>query len=201
MTVLPAFIEVKVQKKKKVKLPQPKLLTYDDYARLTPPDSGNYELHNGKIIFMPSPIDLHQETSGALHAHLYFHVLNNKLGKVFAAPMDTIFTQNDTIQPDILFVSNERLHIIDRQIKGAPDLVVEILSDGNTSKEMSYKKHIYESTGVKEYWLVNLNKRILTQYENIEGEFTVKHILTTKDILHSIVITGFELKLGDIFPQ
>lgn len=201
MTTSIALREVKIQKTKKIKFPQPKLLTFDDYARLTPPDNGNYELHNGKIIYMPSPIDLHQETSGALYAHLYFHIFNNKLGKVYAAPMDTILTPNDTFQPDILFVSNERLHIVDRQIKGAPDLVVEILSDGNTAKEMSYKKHLFETTGVKEYWLINLKKQTLTQYENIEGEFFVKNVLNTEGVLSSITVEGFQLNLSEIFQK
>ena len=196
-----AYRDVKIQKTKKIKFPQPKLLTFDDYARLTPPDSGNYELHNGKIIYMPSPIDSHQEISVALSAHLYFHVAKHKLGKIYAAPMDTIFTLNDTVQPDILFVSNERLHIVDRQIKGAPDLVVEILSDGNTAKEMSYKKHLFETHGVKEYWLINLKKLTLTQYENIEGEFFIKNVLDTEGVLNAISVEGFQLKLNEIFPK
>ncbi len=208
MTTVLALRDVKIQKTKKIKFPQPKLLTFEDYARLTPPDSGNYELHNGKIIYMPSPIDLHQEISVALSAHLYFHVTKHKLGKIYAAPMDTIFTINDTVQPDILFVPNDRLHIVDRQIKGAPDLVVEILSGGNTAKEMSYKKHLFETSGVKEYWLINLKKQTLTQYENIEGEFFVKNTLDTvrrdsygEGVLHSISVTGFQLKLSEIFTK
>lgn len=193
MTALPEYMP----NPKKFKAP--KLLTFADYARLTPPDSGNYELHNGKIIYMPSPIDLHQEISGALFARLYFHVFNNKLGKVLPAPMDTIFTPNDTVQPDILFVSKERLDIIDRQVKGAPDFIVEILSEGNTAKEMSYKKHLFESCGVKEYWLINVKKKTITQYENIEGEFFPKTVAHTEGVLKSLVIEGFELKVSDIF--
>ena len=204
MTTLPqspsAFKKQKAAKKPKPpKMPQPKLLTFADYARLTPPDSGNYELHNGKIIYMPSPLDFHQEISLALSARLYFYVLTHKLGKVLAAPMDTIFTPNDTVQPDILFVSTEKLKIINRQVKGAPDLVVEIVSGGNTPKEMSYKKHLYEASGVREYWLIHPIKKTLTQYENIEGEFFVKNVANTEGVILSIAVEGFELKLGDIF--
>ena len=196
----PAFKKQKAAKKPKPpKMPQPKLLTFADYARLTPPDSGNYELHNGKIIYMPSPLDSHQEISIALSARLYLYVLTHKLGKVLAAPMDTIFTPNDTVQPDILFVSTEKLKIINRQVKGAPDLVVEIVSGGNTPKEMSYKKHLYEASGVREYWLIHPIKKTLTQYENIEGEFFVKNVANTEGVILSITVEGFELKLSDIF--
>ena len=202
MTALPHFIIPK----KKQKLPQPKLLTFADYARFTPLDSGNYELHNGKIIYIPTPLFPHQSIVGNLLFLLGYFVKNNKLGVVVSAPMDVILTENDTVQPDILFISQDRLNIIDGQIKGAPDLVVEIQSGGNTKKEMSYKKHLYESSGVKEYWLINPEKKTLTQYENIEGEFFPKNVLNTapseslrEGVLKAIVIEGFELKIGDIF--
>ena len=112
--------------------------------------------------------------------------------------MDVIFTPNDTIQPDILFIVADRLDIIDRQVKGAPDFIVEILSEGNTAKDMSYKKHIYESSGVREYWVVNLKKQILRQYENIEGEFFSKQF-NIGDTVQSLVIEGFSLEINDLF--
>jgi Uma2 family endonuclease len=195
MTALPSFIKDNEKKK----LPENRLLTYDDYARLTPVDSGNYELHNGKIIFMASPIYQHQRISMKISSRLYFHVSTNDLGDVLAAPMDTIFTPHDTFQPDILFVSKERIGIIDHQVKGAPDFIIEILSDGNSPKEMSHKKDIYESTGVKEYWFINLKKKTLTQYENVNNKFVERNIFKTEGIIQSIVVEGFEMKISDIF--
>ena len=186
-------------KSDKLKFPKPKLLTYDDYARLTPPDSGNYELHNGKIIYMPSPFYTHQNISMILSAALYFHVKNNKLGQVCTAPLDVKLTENDTVQPDILFIKKERESIIDGIIKGAPDLVVEILSPSNDAKEMSYKKYIYEVSGVSEYWVINLQKKILTQYENVENELLLQRVYTQSDILKSLVVDGFEMKLKELF--
>ncbi len=193
MTVVSEYI----LKPKRVK--KQKLLTFEDYARMTPPDSGNYELHNGKIILMPSPLFLHQNIITELLLLLGAFVKKNQLGKVVVAPMDVILTEHDTVQPDILFISKDRLNIIDGQVKGAPDLVVKILSEGNTAKEMSYKKHIFESTGVKEYWLINPVKKTVKQYKNEEGEFFPIHILDTEGVLESIVIEGFSFKIGDIF--
>jgi Uma2 family endonuclease len=69
----------------KIRIPNKKKLTYEDYAKLTPPDSGNYELHNGEIIYMPTPIPRHQDISGKLHFLLYGHIFTNKLGKLYAA--------------------------------------------------------------------------------------------------------------------
>ena len=122
----------------------------------------------------------------------------NKLGKLLFAPMDTILTPNDTVQPDLLFITNERLNIIDRQVKGAPDFVIEILSGSNTPKEMSYKKYLYESTGVREYWVINIEKQIITQYENVEDEFIRRTVAHFNDTLTSFVIEGLEVKVNDI---
>jgi Uma2 family endonuclease len=189
----------RLAKPKPLKFTQPKLLTFEDYARLTPPDSGNYELHNGKIINMPSPLFPHQKLLRRLMRLLSNFLHDNELGELLCAPMDVIFNPNDTMQPDILFVSNERLSIIDRQIKGAPDFIVEILSDGNTTKEMSYKKYVFETHGVREYWLVNIAKQTITQYENFEDEFVIRNKIKIDGSLTSFVIEGFTLKASDIF--
>jgi Uma2 family endonuclease len=195
MTALPNFLK----EKDKQKHAHSRLLTYDDYARLTPVDSGNYELHNGKIIFMPSPLFQHQDIITELLLLLASYVKKEQLGKVVVAPMDVILTPHDTVQPDMLFISKERLHIIDGQIKGAPDLVIEVLSEGNTTKEMSYKKNIYETTGVKEYWLINLKKKTLAQFENVNDKFISKNTFNTEGVIQSIVVEGFEMKMSDIF--
>ena len=184
---------------KKVRIRNPKLLTYDDYAKLTPPDSGNYELHNGNIIYVPTPTGYHQTISMNLSIHLGIYIKNNQLGKILAAPMDTIFSPHDTLQPDLLFISKEREHIIKKQVDGVPDLVVEIKSPSNSATEMSYKKHVYESKGVKEYWLILPDKQTLIQYENIDNELVRLNVLTIEDTLKSFVIEGFELQMKDIF--
>jgi Uma2 family endonuclease len=181
------------------RLPQPKLLTYDDYARLTPTDSGNYELHNGKIIFMPSPLSPHQNISMNLSVEMGGFIRQNKLGKLLAAPMDVRFTANDVVQPDLLFISNEKLDRIKRIVEGAPDLVVEIKSDGNTATDMSYKKYLYETNGVLEYWIVYPNKKTISVYTLMEDELRFQRTLTLSDTLKSLVLTGFEMPVSAVF--
>ena len=189
-----------VMKQPKVRIPKQKVLTYDDYALLTPPDSGNYELHNGQIIYMPSPIPIHQQVSNNLATDLTVFLRKHKLGRIFTAPMDVVFNPIDTFQPDILFLSNDRLHLIgDKKIEGAPDLVIEILSPSNKPKEMGYKKIIYELSGVREYWVINLEKEILTQYENVENEFVSRHVFKKTETLNSLIINGFEMKMNELF--
>jgi Uma2 family endonuclease len=176
-----------------------KILTYDDYVALTPPDSGNYELHNGKIIYMASPTPRHQDVAMNLSSRMLIHANSNNLGKVYQAPLDTKFDEINTFQPDILFISKKHLSIIGKKkIEGAPDLVVEILSESNKPKEMSYKKYIYESYLVKEYWLINLEKSTVTVYQNIEGELLPLGIFSRNDLIESKVLNGFKISVKTI---
>jgi Uma2 family endonuclease len=187
------------------KIPQPKLLTYQDYVKLTPPDNGNFELLNGQIYFMASPKPSHQRISLHLSYVLAAWVIPNNLGEIFPAPMDVVFTEHDTFQPDLLFITKERINIIgENKIEGSPDLVVEILSPSNDVNDaerrpMSYKKHIYEITGVKEYWLVNIEKQTLTLYKQVANELRWQTDNQKNEVLKSEIIQGFELELSKIF--
>ncbi len=196
---MPTSATAEPRSKKITRLPQPKLLTYDDYARLTPPDSGNYELHNGKIIFMASPLTPHQIASSNLHTELGYFIKQHKLGRLFAAPMDVRFTPNDVVQPDLFFIKNEQSSIIQRIIEGAPNFIIEIKSDGNPPKEMTYKKYLYEMGKVQEYWIVYPNKKTVRQYELIDDELHHVRTLTINDTLKSHVLTGFEMPVSAIF--
>lgn len=185
---------------KKVRIPKSKMLTYEDYAKLTPPDSGNYELHNGKLITLPTPTPQHQRISRKLSTRLDTFIESNQRGEMFSAPMDTVFTKYDTLQPDILFIEKERLHIIgEKNIEGAPDFVIEIVSPSNSSKELSYKKYVYETSGVREYWLILPEKKQVAQYENIDNELIRIGLWSVEDVLEAKVLAGFTVKIAEIF--
>jgi Uma2 family endonuclease len=174
-------------------------LTYEDYAALTPPDSGNYELHDGKIIAMPSPTPLHQDIAVELTTRLRAHSKSLQLGKVYTAPLDTLFDDINTFQPDVLFIAKERSFIIGpKKIEGAPDFVVEIQSEGNSPKEMNYKQYIYATFMVREYWVIHLKKETITQYLNEEGEFRQAGIFSKEQTVKSQVISGFQVSLAEL---
>ncbi len=196
MTVAAAALP-KVPKPKEIK-PKDKRLTYRDYARLTPPDSGNYELHNGQIIHMPSPTPKHQRIALWLTRKMADFAETNNLGEVFIAPLDTLFDRFNTFQPDVLFISKERLGIIGKKkVEAAPDLVVEVLSGGNSRKEMLHKRHTYEVFGVKEYWLINPEKETVTLYILIDGEFEQQKF-SFDDEIASAVMPGFKACLRNV---
>jgi len=171
--------------------------TVEDYNIL--PEGAPFELINGKLTYMPSPIADHQKISMNLSAALHFHTKKKKLGRVLTAPMDVHFDKKNVYQPDILFVTKEREEIIVDFIHGAPDLIVEITSPGTKAKDESEKMKIYGKFGVIEYWLVEPPKKTLTVYLNEKGKMVNKSILKKEDVLKSVVLDGFKIKTGEIF--
>ena len=109
---------------------RPKIkFTVDDY--MTTPDDKRFQLLDGELILAPSPTSKHQAISLALSSALHQFVRQNGLGIVRYAPLDVFLSEYDVVQPDLLFVSNDRSDIVtEANIQGAPDLVVEILSPG-----------------------------------------------------------------------
>ncbi|MGH7791389.1 MAG: Uma2 family endonuclease, partial [Thermodesulfobacteriota bacterium] len=108
-------------------------LTYEDYL-LLPEDGNRYEILDGELNVTPAPTTKHQTISGNLFVILHRYVREQRAGKVFSAPVDVILDYSSIVQPDLIFVSKEREEIItEKNVQGAPDLVIEILSP-NTVK-------------------------------------------------------------------
>ncbi len=96
----------------------------------------------------------------------------NRLGEIFYAPVDVVLGEDDArevVQPDLLFISYERCDIItEQEIRGAPDLAVEILSRGTEGRDRKYKKALYGRYGVKEYWIVDPEAETIEVYASTE---------------------------------
>ena len=132
--------------------------TYEDY--LNTPEDKRYELLDGELVMTPAPGELHQSISALLGWRLVQFASENSLGRVYQAPFDVVLSDTDVVQPDLLFVSNERGHIITpANIQGAPDLVVEILSPSTAERDRTFKRTLYAKHGVNEYWMVDTTKK------------------------------------------
>ena len=108
--------------------------TYEDY--LNTPEGERYELIDGELILVASPNEEHQITSIELGSRMHYHVKAGDLGRVFQAPFDIVFSDSEVVQPDIMFISKEREHIrTGANVRGAPDLVVEILSPSSVRRD------------------------------------------------------------------
>lgn len=128
--------------------------TYEHYCQL--PEGDRYELIEGELLLTPSPTVRHQRVAATMQEALRTFVKANDLGSVFYAPLDVVLSDENVVQPDILFISKERDNIIkEENIQGPPDLVVEIISPSTAERDRSLKKALYGKFGVREYWIVD----------------------------------------------
>lgn len=167
------------------------------------------ELIKGKIFKMsPAPSSVHQEIVGNIFLKLG-NFLEKQSCKVYISPFDVRFpkeSHNDkavftVLQPDICVIC-DRSKIDARGCIGAPDIVVEVLSPGNTKTELLHKYRVYEEFGVKEYWVVSQGDKSILIYTLDEmGKFQPSKIFTLSEKITSTVLPGFELALDDVFED
>lgn len=131
------------------------------------PEGTLAEVINNVLYMSPAPTFEHQRILSRLHTFMNTHVIENDLGECVFSPVDVYLGHNNAVQPDIVFIAKENLSIIrEGKVKGAPDLVVEVLS-GNKKQDLQLKKQLYEQFGVKEYFIVNpADKEVITYYSD-----------------------------------
>ncbi|HWP23656.1 MAG TPA: Uma2 family endonuclease [Candidatus Binatia bacterium] len=140
------------------------VLTYEDYVQL-PNDGKRYEILEGELSVTPAPSTKHQIASVNLTVLLSNHVRVKDLGRIFCAPVDLILEPTSVLQPDLLFVSKARQHIItERAVEGVPDLVIEILSPTTVRIDRVTKAQIYARHQVPVYWIVDAEQESVETY-------------------------------------
>jgi Uma2 family endonuclease len=175
-----------------------KKYTYEDYLKT--PDDKRYELIEGELLMTPSPIPQHQRISRDLEFELLRFVKANNLGEVFYAPCDVYLSDENVVQPDILLISKERLDIIgEKNIKGAPDLVIEIISESSAYRDMVQKKKLYAKFGIKEYWIVIPEEGSVEIYVLKDSSYQPYRTYSREDVLESPFLKGLKIELTEIF--
>ena len=175
-----------------------KRCTYEDYLKT--PEDKRYELINGELLMTPSPVPNHQRVSGKLEFILRKFITENNLGEVFYAPCDVCLDNENVVQPDILFISKDRLGIIgEKNIQGPPNFLIEIISEHSVYRDMVQKKRLYARFGVKEYWIVIPEEKEVEVYI-LKGEaYQLYKTYTKVDILESPSLKGLKIGLKEIF--
>ena len=173
-------------------------LTYDDYCAA--PADNRYELLDGELIVVPAPNTKHQRVNRELTTRLDRFISDRGSGELFYAPFDVVLSDSDIVQPDLLFVSREREHMITAEnMRGAPDLVIEILSPSTADKDRGKKRTLYGKHGVTEYWLVDPAAETV-QIHRLQGETLIPtRTFGREETLRSPLLSGLELHLDDIF--
>jgi Uma2 family endonuclease len=179
-------------------------LTYDDFV-LFPDDGKRHELIDGEHYVTPSPNMRHQRISGDLHGFLWTYLEAHRVGQLFSAPFDVVFSHFDVVEPDLLYMSNETAArvLTPQNVRGTPDLVVEIGSPGTRKRDETIKRRLYERSGVSEYWVVDPDVDVVRVFRDEAGRFgqAVELSLESGDMLTTPLLPGFELALTRLFRE
>ncbi len=174
------------------------LFTYEDYCNI--PEDERYEIIDGELIMVAAPRRVHQGTSRNIGTPLDTYVKANRLGEMYYAPTDVILSDINVVQPDILFVSKERSHILaDEGIRGAPDLVVEILSPSTAQLDKVRKRELYARFRVPEYWQVDIDDLIVLVLALAGADYETAGVYGLGETLVSPLLAEFNLAVDDIF--
>jgi Uma2 family endonuclease len=178
-------------------------LTYEDFL-LFPDDGKRHELIDGEHYVTPSPNLRHQQLLGRLHFAFAAHLrARPEVGEVYFAPLDVVFSDWDVVEPDLLFVAGDQREILtEKNIVGAPALVVEILSPGTRKRDQQLKRRLFARTGVREYWMVDPDKNAIVIHRRDEGgAFPRVGELTAAEnaVLTTPLLPGFSLPLTQLF--
>lgn len=176
-------------------------LTYEDYLDL-PDDGRRYELVEGDLFVTAAPFIRHQSASSNLHLLLAPFVRKHRLGHVLYAPTDVKFSATTVVQPDLMFVATKhQSRILDAYIDGAPDLVVEILSEKSRRYDERTKKQLYEKFGVPEYWILDSDLETVKVYRlGLRGYGAAFELAAENgDTLTSPLFPGLAIEVAEIF--
>jgi Uma2 family endonuclease len=181
-----------------------KNMTYAEFRTLEFDDDDNfqYELLNGELVKKASPTVQHQRISMRLLAAFLQHLHANPIGEIFHAPLDVVLDDYNAPQPDIIFIRNENIGIINEQeqvVMGAPDILIEIISPGSIKRDRIEKKDLYEKFAVPEFWIIDPNNQSIEVYQLQEGHYQIFSFAASEGAVQSAVLAGFELDVAGIF--
>jgi len=178
-------------------------LTYDDFV-LFPDDGKRHELIDGEHYVTASPTMRHQQISMNLTLMIGSWLEAHPQGRLFYAPFDVVFSKFDVVEPDVLYVSNERSNVLTApNVQGAPDLVIEIGSPSTRQRDETIKRRLYERSNVVEYWIVDPDIEVVRVYRRSGDSFARPSELSREadDVLTTDLMPGLELPLARIFRE
>ena len=176
-------------------------LTYEDYL-LFPEDGNRHEILDGEHYVTAAPYLRHQSVIVELTSWIAPFVRQRRLGRFYIAPVDVLLAKHDIVQPDLLFISNASMKILtEKNVQGAPDLVVEVLSDSTRKRDEGIKLERYELLGIQEYWVVDPKRSEARIYRRLGERLQPVAELTAaaRDLLTSPFFPGLEIPLFEIF--
>ena len=176
-------------------------LTVQDYLQ-TPDGPPWYELVEGRLLLEPSPTSDHQSIIRELVVALCFHLRRFPIGTLFFAPLDVYLDDSNVFQPDIAVILHSHREIITpRGIRGAPDLVVEVLSPSNHRTDRGPKRLVYARAGVRELWIVDPAARTIERFLLDRDPAEPAEIWRPGDTVTTALFPGFSVPTDEIFQR
>jgi len=150
----------------------------------------------------PAPRTKHQRISARLQFAMTKFAQAQHLGEVLNAPIDVrLGDLANPVQPDILFIRQDRLDIIREEwVEGAPDLIVEILSPGNWLDDRRTKYRVYALAGVREYWIVDPDKRQIEVFALRGSDYEILGRFGPGERAASEILSGFDIGVDEVCP-
>jgi Uma2 family endonuclease len=180
---------------KQISIQEFRQMDFDDF------DDAYYELINGYIMKKSAPRPQHQRISMKLSIQLGIFVRENKLGELFAFPIDVFLDDFNAFQPDLVFIPTENQRFItDDGIIGVPDLIIEIISPSSVLRDRIDKKNVCERLKVKEYWIIDPQNQEIEIYSVQNGRYELlSGISIFEGELKSNVLEGISINLTELF--
>jgi Uma2 family endonuclease len=176
--------------------------TYEDLQTFPEGDGKRYEIIDGDLLVTPSPMTRHQRVLGNFHWWVRSYLEEAPIGEVFFAPFDVVLSDVNVVEPDLLFLSNARLdRLTQKNAQGAPDLVVEVLSESTRRTDAVRKRKLYERVDVLEYWIVDPELETVKVYRKAGDRFARPIELSSEagDTLTTPLLPGFKAPLAKLF--
>lgn len=175
-------------------------ITYQDYLKLQ--GEQRYEVLEGELTMVPAPGAPHQVVLANLNDTLRAFVKLHNLGMVLFAPLDVILAEDSIVQPDLLFIRKDRLAILKTEgVRGAPDLVVEVLSPSTAHHDRGVKRSLYGRHGVQEYWLVDPQEQTVEVACLRDGALETVRVEHVGANVRSLLFPDLVLPVCDLFQQ
>ena len=175
-------------------------LTVQDYLDIPEEDENRYELIDGELFMAPAPTWEHQRAKGKLFRVFEDFVYANELGEVIDAPLDMYLSDGDVFQPDIAFISNERLDIIRSDgLHGAPDLIIEVLSPSTEQRDLTIKRERYEMFNVQEYWQADPIAKTITVLRLRNSTFEQVGVFAEGMVVETPLLPGLRVDVSAVF--
>jgi Uma2 family endonuclease len=176
-------------------------VSYSELERW-PEDGRRYELYDGEVWVVPSPLPLHQRVLLTLE-DFFRRYAEEHGGEALIAPLDIVFSEYDVVQPDLVFFQRARRHLVrpDSPIRHAPDIVIEVLSPSTAAVDRGRKQQMFARFGVREYWIVDPRSQVVEVFWLQGDAYLQAGRAAGTDVVESAVLPDLSIPVPALFER